>query len=217
MPEANCHLLGDEMTLEEGVLAEPLSIALYGLKILSGTHPEKIAVLGAGPIGLSVLLAAQASGIWTVYMTDKIEERVDIAQQAGATWAGNPDREDILAAVRGREPGLLDAVFECCGDQSALDQAVALLKPGGELLIIGIPAVDRIAFDVHVLRRKEITLHNVRRQRYLFPEAIALIKNRDVDVRFLVTHEFRLDDAPKAFDLVAGYRDGVIKAIVHNP
>jgi threonine dehydrogenase-like Zn-dependent dehydrogenase len=149
-------------------------------------------------------------------MTDRIEERVEIAQQAGATWAGNPDREDVVAEVRTREPDLLDAVFECCGDQSALDQAVGLLKPGGQLLIIGIPVVERISFDIHVLRRKEITLYNVRRQRYLFSEAIDLIKSKDIDVRFLVTHEFRLDDISNAFDLAAGYRDGVIKAIVHN-
>jgi threonine dehydrogenase-like Zn-dependent dehydrogenase len=111
---------------------------------------------------------------------------------------------------------LLDAVFECCGDQAALDQAVNLLRPGGKLMILGIPVPDRISFDIHRLRRKEISLINVRRQRRCVSETIGLIKDRKVDVRFMATHEFSLEETAQAFELVAGYSDGVIKAIIRN-
>jgi L-iditol 2-dehydrogenase len=214
MPEQNCHLLSQGMSMIEGALVEPLSIGVYSLKLLAGPLPEKIAILGAGPIGLAVLLAAKAAGVRVVYMTDKIEARVQASRRAGADWSGNPERSDIVARILAAEPGLLDAVFECCGDQAALDQAVDLLKPGGKLLIVGIPVSDRVSFDVHKLRRKEISVLNVRRQKHCFPEAIQLIKNQKADVRFMATHEFSLDDAGKAFELVAGYRDGVIKAII---
>lgn len=216
MPEQNCHLLGDEMTFAEGILVEPLSIALHGLKGLNALVPEKMAIQGAGPIGLSVLLAALSAGAERVYMTDKIDSRLDAAGTAGAAWTGNPDRKDIKAEVLSREPAGLDAVFECCGDPAALDQAVDLLKPGGSLLIIGIPAEERVSFDIHQLRRKEIAIHNVRRQRYCFPEAIELIKRKTVDVRFMATHTFDLAEAPRAFELAADYRDGVIKAVILN-
>ncbi|MDH4271549.1 MAG: zinc-binding dehydrogenase, partial [Candidatus Aminicenantes bacterium] len=109
----------------------------------------------------------------------------------------------------------VDAVFECCGDQSALDQAVDLLKPGGRLFIIGIPAEDRISFDVHTLRRKEISLHNVRRQRGCIRDAIDLIHRKKVEVRFMASHTFPIGDSRRAFELAAGYRDGVIRAIIH--
>jgi len=214
MPDQNCHLLGDGMTMEEGVLVEPLSTGVYSLKLLAGVRLERIAILGSGPIGLSVLLAARAAGVRTIYMTDKIEARVQAARKAGADWSGNPDKSDVVAEILTAEPGLLDAVFECCGDQAALDQAVDLLKPGGKLVIIGIPVFDRTSFDAHRLRRKEISLLNVRRQRFCFPEAIQLIKDGRADVRFMATHEFRLKDTATAFELAAGYRDGVIKAIV---
>jgi threonine dehydrogenase-like Zn-dependent dehydrogenase len=216
MPEENCFCLPAGLTLEEGVLVEPLTIALHGLKLTGEPVPDTVAVLGAGPIGLSVLLAARAAGVRAVYMTDKIDGRVEVARKAGASWAGNPDREDIVARMRGLAPEGLVAAYECCGDPSAFSQAVDLLKPGGRLLIIGIPMGDRISFDIHALRRKELSINNVRRQRFCFREAIDLIRNKHVDLRFMATHRFALEDARQAFELAAGYRDGVIRAII-NP
>jgi L-iditol 2-dehydrogenase len=214
MPEENGFLLPAELNLDEGVLVEPLTIAVHSLKLTGEPVPDTAAVLGAGPIGLSVLLAARAVGVRAVYVTDKIDGRVEVARKAGASWAGNPDREDIIARMISLAPEGLDAVYECCGDQSAFSQAVELLKPGGRLLIIGIPTGDRISFDIHALRRKELSLHNVRRQRFCVREAIDLIRNKQVDVRFMATHRFALEDARQAFELAAGYRDGVIRAII---
>jgi L-iditol 2-dehydrogenase len=214
MPEVNCFSLPADVTLEQGALVEPLSIAVHALKLAGEPAPETAAILGAGPIGLSVLLAARAAGVGAAYLTDRIDERVETARKAGASWAGNPDREDIVGRIASFAPGGLDAVFECCGDQSALDQAVELLRPGGRLFIVGIPADDRISFDPHSLRRREVSLHNVRRQRFCVREAIDLIKNRQVDVSFLATHRFALDEGRQAFELAAARRDGVLRAII---
>jgi L-iditol 2-dehydrogenase len=214
MPEENCFSLPAGMTLEEGVLVEPLSIAVHSLKLTGEPVPDTVAVLGAGPIGLSVLLAARTAGVRAVYVTDKIDSRIEVARWAGASWAGNPDREDIVTRMKSLAPAGFDAVYECCGDQSAFSQAVDLLKPGGRLLIIGIPSGDSISFDIHALRRKELSLHNVRRQRFCVREAIDLIRNKQVDVRFIATHRLALEDARQAFELAAGYRDGVIRAII---
>lgn len=214
MPGDNCFPLPDGLTLEEGVLVEPLSIALHGMSMAGDPVPECIAVLGAGPIGLSVLLAGRAAGVRMACATDKIDERVKIARTAGAVWTGKPDQEDIVARMKSLAPDGFDAVFECCGDQAAIDQAVALLKPGGTFLIIGIPSVDRVSLDIHSLRRKEISLRNVRRQRGCIQKAIDLIAGGKADVHFMATHTFRMEDAPEAFALAAGYSDGVIRAII---
>jgi len=163
IPAENCHPLAEGVSFEEGVLVEPLSVGIHSFRLLESFRPQKIAILGAGPIGLSVLLAARAYGVSKIYATDKIDARVKAARTAGAAWSGNPDREDIVAEIAGREPGLIDSVFECSGDPAALDQAIDLLRPGGKLMILGIPAADRVSFDVHKIRRKEIVIHNVRR------------------------------------------------------
>jgi len=217
MPGRNCLPLPESVSLEDGVLAEPLSIALYTVGLLGGRAPKKMAILGSGPIGLSVLMAARALAPGPVYMTDKIDARVATARLAGASWAGNPDRDDIAGEIASREPLLLDTVFECTGDPAALDQAADLLMPGGRLVVVGIPPAPRVSIDIHKLRRKEITLLNVRRQRYCFSEAIDFIAGGPADPRFMLTHRFGIEDAARAFDLAAGYRDGALKTILTMP
>lgn len=144
-----------------------------------------MAVLGAGPIGLSVILAARAGGIEEIYATDIIEEREQAARRAGAVWAGNPGREDVIREILSRRPLGLDAVFECCGEQSALDQAVDLLKPGGTLAAVGIPLIERISFPSGPLRRKEIRVQSVRRQNRYVKRALLLLSARLIEIGFL--------------------------------
>ncbi len=214
MPEACCFPVGRRLTSEQAALAEPLSIGLYSVRQSIPLEGKAIAILGCGPIGLSVLLCARLQRPRAIYATDKIPRRLAAARSAGAVWAGNPDRPDAVRAIARREPLLLDAVFECCGEQAALDQAVDLLKPGGKLVLVGIPAVERVSFVIDRLRRKEITIQNIRRQCGCFQAALDLLARGRIRADFLVTHRFPLAGTRAAFDLVAGYRDGVVKAMI---
>ena len=214
MPEETCFPIDAGTTLEEAALAEPLSIGVYAVNSSIPLTGARIGILGCGPIGMSVLLPAVLRGAEKIYVTDMIDKRLALARQGGATWTGNPDRQDVVEAIRAEEPLLLDAVFECCGEQEALDQAVQLLKPGGKLMLIGIPTVDRVSFPMDDLRRRELCIQNVRRQNGCMQAALDLIEGGKTDVSFLVTHRFSLERTQDAFDLVADYRDGVMKAMV---
>jgi threonine dehydrogenase-like Zn-dependent dehydrogenase len=108
----------------------------------------------------------------------------------------------------------LDVVYECSGDVVAISQAVQLLKPGGTLALVGIPEVDEISFRIHELRRKEITIVNIRRQAHCTQKAIDLLARREINMDSMVTHRFALEETQKAFDLLANYRDGVMKAMI---
>ncbi len=163
---------------------------------------------------MSVLLPAIAEGIEYAYVTDRIDQRLRIASDSGAFWTGNPDNEDIVAAISKKEPLLLDAVFECCGQQEAMDQAVQLLKPGGKIVIVGIPEFDRWSFPADIIRRKELCLQNVRRQNECYKPALEMISTRRINVDRLVTHRYPFDRTKEAFDLVAEYKDGVMKAMI---
>ena len=215
MPEANCFPIPDQMTLDQAATVEPLSIGVYAVSLSLPMPGAAIGILGAGPIGLSVLLPARAQGAGRIYMTDKIDARLQTAMRAGADWAGSPDTEDIVGAIAHQEPELLDTVFECSGDQAAMDQAVQLLKPGGILLLIGIPgAQNRVSFDINLLRRKEIRIQNVRRQNHCVQRAIDLIADGSVDIDAMITHHLPFAQTQEGFDRVADYRDGVVKAIM---
>lgn len=215
MPAACCYPTRGQITSEQAVLCEPLAIGVYAVRQAALKPDAKIAVLGAGPIGLCVLAAAAAEGVQTVYMTEKIPERKDAAARAGAIWCGNPLQEDIVQEILRREPLGLDAVFECAGQQETLDQGVDLLRPGGKLMMVGIPREDRVSFVPDRIRRKELTLVNVRRQNECTQPAIDLVAKGKVNIDYMITHRFDFAEAPAAFDLVAGYRDGVIKALIH--
>lgn len=215
MPAECCYPVRRDTSLEQAAIAEPLSIGVYAVNQSVPMKKAKIAVLGAGPIGLSVLLAAGTRNAGRMYVTDKIDARLESARRAGADWTGNSDRQDVVAEIIKQEPLLLDAVFECCGQQAALDQAVNLLKPGGKLMLIGIPEVDRVSFAMDTLRRREICIQNVRRQNECMRAALDLIEKRKVDVDFMITHRFPLDQTQQAFDLVASYKDGVVKAMIN--
>lgn len=214
MPETNCIRIGDNMSMVQAALSEPLTIGVYGVKMSIPMESARIGVLGTGPIGFSVFMSALSMGAEKVYATDKIHARLELAKKAGASWIGNPDKNDVVKDILDIEPRGLDAVFDCCGDQEALDQAVELLKPGGKLMIIGIPQFDRFSFPVDQLRRKEICLQNLRRQNNCVQTALKMISDQVVDVDCMATHYFKFDNTREAFDLVADYTDGVLKAMI---
>lgn len=214
MPEASIYRTYRRLNLTQAALCEPLSIAVYATRLARLQPGMRVGILGAGPIGLCVMLAARHAGADGIWMTDRLDYRVAFARRHGATWAGNPDRQDVVHAILHAQPDGLDVVFECAGQQAALDQAVDVLKPGGTLAIIGIPREERVSFHIDSLRRKEITVVNVRRQNQCVQTAMDWIASGAVQPEFLVTHTFGPEQAADAFERVANYRDGVIKAMI---
>lgn len=215
MPESNCFAVPGNVNEEQTALIEPMSICYYAVNFVKNREEiNSAAILGVGPIGLGVQLSLQEAGINNIYVTDKLNYRLDAAKKAGAIGVGNVDEEDIIAKFSKENPVLFDLVFECCGEQDAIEQAVELLKPGGTLLIVGIPEVDRISFDISKIRRKEITIQNVRRQNNSFQPCIDLTSSAKWSPEFMITHRFSFEKANEAFDTVSNYKDGVIKALI---
>lgn len=215
MDESNCFPVPSNVNGEMAALIEPLSIGYYAVEFLKEKNNIlSTAILGAGPIGLSVMLSLQASGHNNIFVTDKLDYRLSAAKSAGAVLTANPDNEDIVSIFNKENPDKFDAVFECCGKQEAIDQAVEILKPGGMLLIVGIPEVDRISFNISKVRRKEITIQNVRRQNNCVQPCIDLTASGKWSPEFMITHRFDAKDTSEAFETVAGYKDNIIKAMI---
>ncbi len=215
MPEENCFHIKDTTGHDVATISEPLAIGVYAVKQAGGLKGKTVAILGMGPIGWSVMLPAQVEGASKIYCTDKVPERVELARKAGAKYVGNPDKQDVVAEILKEEPLGVDVVFECCGMQETLDQSIDILKPGGKLMLIGIPEFDRISFTIDRMRRKEITLQNIRRQRECVLPALDLIENNKVDVEQMITHRFKFEETKEAFDLLTKYEDGVLKAMIY--
>jgi L-iditol 2-dehydrogenase len=214
MPETSCYTLSANLAPDHGAISEPLSIGIYSVKKAGEMRGANIGILGFGPIGMSVILAAKARGTGNIYVTDKVGSRLSIASKEKALWTGNPLNNNIVEEIKQREPLGLDIVFECCGQQEAIDQAIDLLKPGGKLIVVGIPEFERWSFNADDTRRREISIQFIRRQVDCVETALEMMNNGTINVGNMVTHRFPFGKTEEAFDLVAGYNDGVMKAMI---
>jgi len=82
------------------------------------------------------------------------------------------------------------------------------------LMVIGIPEFDHWSFSVDLLRRKEICIQSIRRQNHSVEEALEIMEKKVVNVDQMPTHRFNFEKTKEAFDLVTGYKDGVMKAMI---
>jgi L-iditol 2-dehydrogenase len=194
----------------EGALLEPLGVAMYSVELGAVGPGMSVGVFGSGPIGLLVLQVAKAAGAVRLFATDRpdVPHRLAAARAAGATTFAVRDggeADDVLAATGGRG---VDVAFEAAGDPEAVAAAVAAVKPGGRVILVGIPSEDRIAFTASVARRKDLLIRVVHRMKHTYPRAIRLVESGRVDLRSLATHRFPLADVAKAF-AAAERREGL--------
>ena len=203
------------MPLEEAVLLEPLSIGMYAVDRARARKGCRAAIVGAGPIGLSVLLGLGETEPHEILVSEPIEGRRRAAVRLGASAVFAPGIRGAADDVCAASHGGVDLAFECAGTQEAIDDATRMLSPGGTLILIGIPeSVDRVTYDPHLMRRREITVTNVRRQNRMVERAISLLGRRRNAAAVLITHRFPASDAAQAFRLVQQREDGAIKVLL---
>ncbi|HXZ43817.1 MAG TPA: alcohol dehydrogenase catalytic domain-containing protein, partial [archaeon] len=191
-----------------GAISEALGVAIHAVDLSHLRLGESAAVFGCGPIGLLIARVAQLAGASPVLASEPLAHRRKAASLFGVASAYDPDREDVVRAIRERTGGDgVDVAFEAAGDPEAVEAAVASVKPGGRVVIIGIPSDDRIAFTASVARRKDLLIRVAHRMKHTYPRAIRLVESGRVDLRSLATHRFPLAEVARAF-AVAERREG---------
>lgn len=216
LPSFTCFAVTGKLNPAQAALIEPLSIGVYSVKLSENKNKDAaVGIFGAGPIGLSILMKLLADECLNVGVIDPLEYRLEKAEEIGARFVINPDEEEVEQTISDLEKGLLDVVYEASGEQEAVTNAIKILKPGGKLVLVGIPPEAEYTFDMDLMRRKELSVINVRRQNHCVEESIDLVVSGRIDVEQMVTHEFNLEETPVAFDLVEGYKHGVIKAMIN--
>jgi len=215
MPEANLFPLPEGMSDNEGLLSEPLAIGLYGVKLGGMSLGDDVAITGAGPIGLSVLFSVKLAGAGRIFVSDLLSPRLEMARRLGAGRVVLASEENISDVVREETGGRgVDIGYEAAGKGETFRQSTEVARIGGKSVIYGISADDRIEFEGSVVRRKELQIINVRRSAHMTGLALELIGKRELPFGDLVTHVFKLEDVEEALNVVAEYRDGVVKAVV---
>jgi L-iditol 2-dehydrogenase len=202
------HRLPDALGDDEATLLEPLGVAVHALDLAPIAMGGRAGVYGCGPLGLLLIQLLRLAGASTIVATDRLAHRVTAARRLGATDAfvvGAGDRSDVP----------VDVAFEVAGDDDALADAIAAVRPGGRVVLVGIPDGDRTSFPAGAARRKELTLLLARRMAPTdLPRAIALSREGRLQLASLVTHRFPIGEAAAAFEVLAA-RSGL--KVVINP
>jgi L-iditol 2-dehydrogenase len=199
----------DSISDEDGAMLEPLGVAIHSVDLGKLKVGMTVGVFGCGPIGLLIIQLAKLSGAVNIIATDKLVHRVEAAKAYGADQTflvgDNSQLSEMRAATNGRG---VDVAFEVAGEQETVDTSVAVVIPGGKVILVGIPADDQTSFSASTARRKGLTIKLVRRMKHTYPRAIELVSKGLVDVRSIVTHRFPLTQATEAFR-VAERREGL--------
>ena len=206
----NClYPLPESLSDVDGAMLEPLGVAIHSVDLAHLRPGMTVGVFGCGPIGLLVLQVALAAGATQLIATDKLPHRLEAARNLGATIVfqsmGGDENSDVLAATKDRG---VDVAIEAAGENDAVETAIETVKPGGTVVLIGIPPNELTTFKASTARRKGVTIKLCRRMKFTYPRAIELVKKGVVDVRSLVTHRYSLDESEAAF-LAAEKRDGI--------
>jgi L-iditol 2-dehydrogenase len=176
-----------------------LGVAIHAVDLGKVKAGSAVAVVGCGPIGLMVVQLARLRGASRVIAVDPLAHRQEAARRLGADLAVAPEEvPDVEVEV--------DVAFEVAGPSQAVDLAVSLARPGGRVVLVGIPDDDTTSFRASAARRKGLTLLLSRRMGDVYQRAIDLVEQNIVDVDSIVTHRFGLTDVGEAFETAAHRR-----------
>jgi L-iditol 2-dehydrogenase len=205
-PSELLHPLPDSLTDADGAMLEPLGVAIHALGLGHVKLGATAAVAGLGPIGLLMVQVLRAAGAGRVIGFDPLPHRREAATRLGAAQAASPAADpESLAGLAGDG---VDVAFEFAGTSEAVDLAMALARPGGRVVLGGIPDSDRTTFRASVARRKGLTIAMARRMNEVYPQAIALAASGQVNLAAVVTARYPLAGAAGAF-AAAATRDGL--------
>ncbi len=205
--------LPDELSYDEGVLVEPLSIAVYAVKKSGVSVGDHIAVVGQGPIGLFVDFVAKASG-GTVFGFDKHDNRLTYAKEHGYIHKGfNITGEGFLQEFQTDVVDGADIVFEAVGSDTSAKLALELANPGGKVVILGV-FEHNVMINMMDIVRKELQVYGSWTSIFAFEETMSLMESQKLNTNQLITHRYPFADAIKAFEEALADKSGRIKSII---
>lgn len=204
-----CYKLPRGMSPEEGALLEPLSVAVYACQKAAISVGQSVLICGSGPIGLLTLMVAKAFGALHACLTDISESRLEAAKGMGADSIVLTKLHEDPQTVANRAVAAIgkdaDVTIDCVGIESTVFIGIHATKVGGVLVNVGCGSL-KVTIPLQAASRKEIDFKGVFRYRNTWPLAIQLVAEKKVDVKRLITHKFKLEEALEAFEVAkSGY------------
>ena len=210
-PAAFTYRLPDHVSFAEGAMVEPFAIGMQAAARARIKPGDVALVTGAGPIGIMCALAALAGGCAKVFVTDLVEEKLNIAAAYDNIEPILIPRDDPSAVLQGATEGWgADVVLECAGAAASIQTALDAVAPAGCVVWVGMP-VDPVPVDLVLAQSKEIRMETVFRYANMYDRAISLIGSGKVDLKPLISKTYPFQDSIAAFDRAVEARPTDVK------
>ncbi len=203
--------LPDNVSFAEGTMIEPFAVGMQAAAKARITPGDTAVVIGAGPIGTMVAIAALAGGCARVIVADLAQPKLDIAARYQGVIPVNIRTTNLVHEVRRlTDEWGADLVFECSGSPKAWETILDLPCPGGRIVAVGLP-VDPVPIDISTASTREIGIETVFRYAHQYERSIALMASGKVDLKPLISETFDFKDSVKAFERAAEGRPADVK------
>lgn len=213
-PEDFAYKIPDNLSLDAAALIEPLSVGIHACRRGNLSAGQSVFIAGAGPIGLTSLMAAKAFGASEIYISDVKPHRLEIAKRLGAK-ATFDARENVAEQIQSATSGRgVDLAIECAGAEAALVSCLNAAKRGGTIVVVGLGEDANYTLPMVELAVKELDIKGIFRYVYTYPAAIAMLASGAVDVEAMVTHHFPLEEMLKGFEYAETGQDEAIKVMI---
>ena len=207
--------LPDELPLDEGAMIEPLAVAVHAVRQAGPVKGLKIAVLGAGPIGILVAQAAKAAGAGSVLITDISDVRLAKAKECGIDFTANTAAVDFGEALGySFGPDRADLIYDCAGNDVSMGQAIRCARKGSRIILVAVFA-GPARVDLAVLNDHELDLSTSMMYRHEdYADAIRMASDGRLLLRPLISKEFAFRDYKKAYEYIDANRESTMKVMI---
>ncbi len=205
--------LNDGMSFKQGALMEPSAVSLSAARMGDMGDHERVAIIGAGPIGLMIMKFLKASGGKQVYLSDIIPGRLEFAKRVGAD-AVIDGRDDVAARVAGLTGGVgADRVIIAAGAPGVLDQSLQMVRSGGRIILVAL-IHQKAQADLIPFVTRQISLMGSYMFTHEIRGAMALVTQRQVVIDDLITSEHPLEDGADVFRALGAPESKDIKVLL---
>ena len=208
--------LPEDMSYDEGAMIEPLAVAVHAVKRAGDVKGMKIAVLGAGPIGILVAQTAKGLGAESVMITDVSDLRLEKAKECGVDFCINTKEKDFgEAMLENFGPDKADVIYDCAGNNITMGQAIKYARKGSTIILVAVFA-GMAEIDLAVLNDHELDLNTsmmYRNEDYI--DAISLVNEGKVALNPLISKHFAFKDYKAAYEYIDSNRETTMKVIIN--